>query len=134
MSTEFTDRQQAFVGFVLAHYVTVGVEELDQQKLTPLLRLRYHDSIADAIAGLGKPEEIAGVFLGSNDIPMWMWNREHDRSRSQQSKGKPEQRAVPSDLLQHHWCVIRLWLLLGLKFLEEPVLNFVGCDGSKAKF
>lgn len=27
-----------------------------------VLRLRYHDSIADAVADLGKPEEIGKVF------------------------------------------------------------------------
>lgn len=50
--------------FVLAHYVSVGVEELDQEKLTPLLRLRYHDSLSDALADLGRPEEIGQVFSG----------------------------------------------------------------------
>jgi type I restriction enzyme, R subunit len=64
VARELNDRQQAFVDFVLAHYVSVGVEELDQEKLTPLLRLKYHDSIADAIADLGKPEEIGRVFSG----------------------------------------------------------------------
>lgn len=44
--------------------MTVGVEELDQSKLTPLLRLKYHDSIADAVADLGVPEEISRVFAG----------------------------------------------------------------------
>ncbi len=39
---------------MLSHYVSVGVEELDQEKLTPLLRLKYHNSIADAVADLGK--------------------------------------------------------------------------------
>ena len=43
---------------------TVGVEELDQSKLTPLLRLKYHNSIADAVADLGRPEEIGKVFAG----------------------------------------------------------------------
>ena len=47
-----------------SHYVSVGVEELDQEKLTPLLRLKYHDSIADAVADLGEPEEIGKVFAG----------------------------------------------------------------------
>lgn len=41
-----------------------GVQELDQDKLTPLLRLKYQDSIADAVADLGKPEEIGRVFTG----------------------------------------------------------------------
>jgi len=36
---QFTDKQQAFVDFVLAQYVKEGVEELDAEKLTPLLRL-----------------------------------------------------------------------------------------------
>ncbi len=40
------------------------MDELDQDKLTPLLRLKYHDSIADAVADLGKPEEIGKVFSG----------------------------------------------------------------------
>ncbi len=62
--TYFNDKQQMFLDFVLAHYVKEGVQELDQEKLTPLLRLRYHDSIADALADLGKPEEIGTVFAG----------------------------------------------------------------------
>ena len=49
---------------MLSHYVSVGVEELDQEKLTPLLRLKYHNSIADAVADLGRPEEIGKVFAG----------------------------------------------------------------------
>jgi type I restriction enzyme R subunit len=48
----------------LSHYVRVGVEELDQEKLTPLLRLKYHNSIADALADLGRAEEIVRVFAG----------------------------------------------------------------------
>ncbi|MEW6584955.1 MAG: EcoAI/FtnUII family type I restriction enzme subunit R [Nitrospirota bacterium] len=61
--THFNSRQQVFLDFVLSHYVSVGVEELDQEKLTPLLRLKYHDSIADAIADLGKPDEIGRIFI-----------------------------------------------------------------------
>jgi len=49
---------------VLSHYVSVGVEELDQEKLTPLLRLKCHDPIADALADLGRAEEIGRVFTG----------------------------------------------------------------------
>lgn len=43
-------------------YVAQGVDELDQAKLRPLLLLKYHDSITDAVADLGKPEEIGKVF------------------------------------------------------------------------
>ena len=64
ISTHFNQKQQAFLDFVLSHYVSVGVEELDQEKLTPLLRLKYHNSIADAVADLGRPEEIGMVFSG----------------------------------------------------------------------
>ena len=64
ISVLFTGKQRAFLDFVLSHYVSVGVEELDQEKLTPLLRLKYHNSIADAVADLGKPEEIGKAFSG----------------------------------------------------------------------
>lgn len=62
ISTLFNDKQKAFLEFVLSHYVSVGVDELDQEKLTPLLRLKYHNSIADALADLGRPAEIGRVF------------------------------------------------------------------------
>ena len=64
ISTQFASKQQAFLSFVLSHYVSEGVEELDLAKLTPLLKLKYHDSMADAVADLGKPEEIGQVFAG----------------------------------------------------------------------
>ena len=64
IGNRFTSSQQRFLDFVLAHYVTEGVRELGQEKLTPLLRLRYHDSIADAMADLGRPDEIGRVFAG----------------------------------------------------------------------
>jgi len=63
ISVRFSSKQQAFLDFVLSHYVREGVDELDQAKLTPLLRLKYHDSIADAVADLGLPEEIGRVFV-----------------------------------------------------------------------
>jgi type I restriction enzyme R subunit len=64
ISAKFNSKQQVFIDFVLAHYVNVGVGELDLDKLTPLLRLKYHNSISDAVADLGKPEEIGSVFAG----------------------------------------------------------------------
>ena len=64
ISMHFTGKQQAFLDFVLAQYVKVGVEELAQDKLSPLLKLKYHNAIADAVADLGKPEEIGKVFVG----------------------------------------------------------------------
>lgn len=64
ISTTFNERQQRFLEFVLGHYVESGVHELDAEKLPPLLRLKYHDSIADAVADLGNAEEISRVFAG----------------------------------------------------------------------
>ena len=64
ISTRFNNKQQAFLDFVLSHYARVGVEELDQEKLTPLLRLKYHNSISDALADLGPAEDIGQVFIG----------------------------------------------------------------------
>jgi type I restriction enzyme R subunit len=59
-----TDKQQSFVDFVLAQYVKQGVDELDQEKLSPLLKLKYNNAIADAFAELGKPEQVRRVFVG----------------------------------------------------------------------
>jgi type I restriction enzyme R subunit len=63
-STSFSSRQRVFLDFVLSHYVSEGVEELAVEKLTPLLRLKYHDAIADAVADLGPAEEIRSLFTG----------------------------------------------------------------------
>ena len=60
---QFNDKQQAFLDFVLAQYVQVGVQELDKEKLSPLLKLKYH-ALADAVADLGRPEEIGKLFAG----------------------------------------------------------------------
>jgi type I restriction enzyme R subunit len=64
ISTQFSSNQQTFLDFVLSHYVKIGVEELDQDKLNLLLRLKYHNSIADAVVKLGQPAEIGKVFSG----------------------------------------------------------------------
>ena len=60
----FNDKQQGFVDFVLTQYVQQGVDELDTEKLSPLLRLRYNNAIADAVKDLGTPEQIRQVFVG----------------------------------------------------------------------
>ena len=64
ISTRFNTKQQVFLEFVLAQYVKVGVQELDQEKLPPLLKLKYNNAIADAVADLGRPEEIGNIFSG----------------------------------------------------------------------
>ena len=60
---EFTDKQRAFVDFVLAQYIKQGVDELDAEKLSPLLQLKY-SALGDAFAELGKPEQVRRVFVG----------------------------------------------------------------------
>ena len=62
ISTHFNSKQQVFLDFVLSHYISVGVEELDKDKLTPLLKLKYHDSIQDAVADLGS--DVGQAFAG----------------------------------------------------------------------
>jgi len=62
-AAECNDKQQAFVGFVLAQYVKQGVDELDAEKLSPLLRLKYQ-ALSDAFAALGKPDQVRGLFVG----------------------------------------------------------------------
>ena len=62
-AAEFTDKQQAFVDFVLAQYVKQGVDELDAEKLSPLLQLKYR-ALNDAFAELGKPDQVRAVFVG----------------------------------------------------------------------
>jgi type I restriction enzyme R subunit len=64
ITESFSPKQKIFLDFVLSHYVAIGVEELDRDKLTPLLKLKYHDSIPDAVADLGRPDEIGKVFSG----------------------------------------------------------------------
>ncbi len=58
-----SNRHLAFVEFVLSHYVNEGVDELDLDKLPPLLRLKYN-AISDAAAELGTPAQIRDVFVG----------------------------------------------------------------------
>ena len=64
IGTHFNTKQQVFLGFVLSQYVKVGVEELDREKLPPLLKLKYNNAIADAWADLGRPEEVGYIFAG----------------------------------------------------------------------
>ena len=62
-ASTFSEKQQAFVDFVLAQYVKQGVQELDPEKLAPLLQLKYR-ALSDAFAELGKPERVRRLFVG----------------------------------------------------------------------
>lgn len=56
-------KQQAFLSFVLDHYVDQGVEELDQSKMASLLELKY-DTINDAVEELEGIPQIRDLFIG----------------------------------------------------------------------
>jgi type I restriction enzyme R subunit len=57
VAVQFSDRTRDFIDFVLDHYVTEGVEELDPLKLPQLLVLKY-GGIPDALKEIGKSEEM----------------------------------------------------------------------------
>ena len=63
-AVEFSDKQRAFVEFVLAQYVRQGVGELDSEKLAPLLKLKYNNALADAFVELGQPDQVRQMFVG----------------------------------------------------------------------
>jgi type I restriction enzyme R subunit len=73
IGARFNTKQQVFLGFVLSQYIKVGVEELDREKLPPLLKLKYHDAIADAWADLGRPEEVGYMFAGFQKYLYQQW-------------------------------------------------------------
>jgi type I restriction enzyme R subunit len=56
-------KQQEFLNFVLNKYVSSGVYELDESKLTPLLLLKYK-AISDAKRELGDIGSIRNAFIG----------------------------------------------------------------------
>ena len=62
INSHFNAKQRAFLDFVLSHYVHTGIEELSREKLRPLLLIRYHNSIQDAVADLGQPAQIGNLF------------------------------------------------------------------------
>jgi type I restriction enzyme, R subunit len=56
-------KQQEFLNFVLKQYVNSGVYELDEEKLSPLLLLKYN-AITDAKRELGEISTIRNTFIG----------------------------------------------------------------------
>lgn len=60
----YGQKQQAFFAFVLDPYVTQGVDELDSDKLAPLLKLRYNNALHDAMADLGDAVQVRKAFMG----------------------------------------------------------------------
>ena len=63
IKAHYSDKQRAFLDFVLSQYVREGVDELDMEKLPALLRLRY-GGLPDALPHLGSMQQIKGLFVG----------------------------------------------------------------------
>ena len=61
--SSLSSEQKEFVEFVLSKYIETGVEELDQEKLAPLLLLKYH-ALDDAQKILGTIQNIRDLFIG----------------------------------------------------------------------
>ncbi len=61
--TEYDNKLQTFLDFVLSQYVREGVGELDSEKLPELLEVQYGD-IHDATAALGDAKYIREAFVG----------------------------------------------------------------------
>lgn len=55
--------QREFLDFVLSKYIQTGVEELDEEKLPDLLKLKYL-ALQDALDRLGDVQSIKDVFVG----------------------------------------------------------------------
>ena len=60
---DYNTKQQDFLNFVLEQYVKEGVNELDDEKLSPLLTLKYN-TIVDAKQELGAIKMIRETFIG----------------------------------------------------------------------
>jgi len=63
MAGQYDEKLAAFLDFVLAQYVSQGVEELEQEKLGPLIALKYGSATA-AAAKLGGAAMIRDAFVG----------------------------------------------------------------------
>jgi type I restriction enzyme R subunit len=59
---DFEDKQKVFSDFVLDKYVKTGIEELHQEKLPKLIKLKYK-TIEDGIVELGNVEQINETFI-----------------------------------------------------------------------
>ena len=61
--SQYDEKLQSFLDFVLSQYVQEGVGELDQEKLPHLLELQYR-AVADAAEQLGGVARIRDAFIG----------------------------------------------------------------------
>ena len=59
----YDDKQREFLEFVLGHYIEEGLGERDEEKLGPLLVLKY-GAVNQAVIELGVAEEVRNEFVG----------------------------------------------------------------------
>ena len=60
--SNLSDNQKDFIDFVLSKYVEGGVEELDINRLSDLIVLKY-EALHDGEKILGNPEGIKSMFI-----------------------------------------------------------------------
>jgi len=60
--TNLQNNQKEFLEFVLSKYIEIGIEELDQEKLPALLKIKYQ-AINDATEVLGGVDKIKQTFI-----------------------------------------------------------------------
>ncbi len=63
IGTQYDEKLQSFLNFVLSQYIEEGVGELDQDKLPQLLELKYQN-VSDAAGLLGGVSRIREAFIG----------------------------------------------------------------------
>jgi type I restriction enzyme R subunit len=63
LNKALTPNQQEFIHFVLDRYVATGVEELDDERLPDLIKLKYK-ALKDGIAALGGVNAARQAFIG----------------------------------------------------------------------
>lgn len=69
--TLLNNKQKEFIEFVLSKYIETGVEELAQEKLPELIKLKYH-ALSDATEILGESQDISNLF---NDFQKHLYER-----------------------------------------------------------
>jgi type I restriction enzyme R subunit len=63
LNRALTENQVDFIHFVLDRYVATGVEELDDQRLPDLIKLKY-EALQDGVEALGGVDEAREAFIG----------------------------------------------------------------------
>jgi type I restriction enzyme R subunit len=70
------DRQRQFIDFVLAQYVQLGVDELQQDRLPQLIALKYHSQM-EGIEALGGTDKARATFI---EFQKQLYRKEAERA------------------------------------------------------